>query len=61
MANRNRTNDDLHNTAQKTKDRETRTPLKHGGELMCSGRVDSSCSTIVRGQFYSLKISEYPA
>jgi hypothetical protein len=25
--------------AYKTKDRETRTPLKIGGELMCSGRV----------------------
>jgi hypothetical protein len=31
--------------AYKTKDRETRTPLKIGGELMCSGRVGSSCST----------------
>ena len=29
----------------KTKDRVTRTPLKTGGELMCSGRVGSSCST----------------
>ena len=29
----------------KTKDRETRTPLKTEGELMCSGRVSSSCST----------------
>jgi hypothetical protein len=29
----------------KTKDRETRTPLKTGGELRCSGRVNSSCST----------------
>jgi hypothetical protein len=29
----------------KTKDRETRTPLKTGGELRCSGRVSSSCST----------------
>ena len=29
----------------KTKDRVTRTPLKAGGELMCPGRVDSSCST----------------
>jgi len=25
----------------KTKDRVTRTPLKSGGELMCSGRVSS--------------------
>jgi hypothetical protein len=29
----------------KTKDRVTRTPLKTGVELLCSGRVDSSCST----------------
>jgi hypothetical protein len=29
----------------KTKDRGTRTPLKTGGELRCSGRVGSSCST----------------
>jgi len=29
----------------KTKDRVTRTPLKVGGELRCSGRVSSSCST----------------
>jgi hypothetical protein len=31
--------------AYETKDRVTRTPLKTGGELMCSGRVSSSCST----------------
>jgi hypothetical protein len=29
----------------KTKDRVTRTPLKTGGEISCSGRVCSSCST----------------
>jgi hypothetical protein len=29
----------------KAKDRVTRTPLKTGGELRCSGRVSSSCST----------------
>ena len=29
----------------KTKDRVTWTPLKTGGELSCSGRVGSSCST----------------
>ena len=29
----------------KTKDRVTRTPLKTGGELMCSGTVSSSCFT----------------
>jgi hypothetical protein len=27
------------------KDRVTRTPLKPGGELRCSGRISSSCST----------------
>ena len=31
----------------KTKYRVTRTPLKIRGELMCSGRVGSSCSTSV--------------
>ena len=30
---------------QKTKDLVTRTPLKTGGELRCSGRLNSSCST----------------
>ena len=29
----------------RTKDRVTQTPLKTRGELMCSGRVRSSCST----------------
>ena len=29
----------------KTKDRVTRTPLKTGGDLRCSGKVSSSCST----------------
>jgi len=29
----------------KTKDQVTRTPLKTGSELGCSGRVSSSCST----------------
>ena len=32
-------------TIYKTKDRVTRTPLNSGGELRCSGRVSSSCST----------------
>jgi hypothetical protein len=40
-----RTNNDLQNITHKTKDRVTRTPLKTGGELRCSGRVSSSCST----------------
>jgi hypothetical protein len=33
------------NHTHKTKDRVTRTPLKTGGELRCSGRISSSCST----------------
>jgi len=33
------TNNDLQNITHKTKDRVTRTPLKTGGELRCSGRV----------------------
>ena len=36
---------DLQNTTQKIYDRVTRTPLKIGGELRCSGRVRRSCST----------------
>jgi len=38
-------NNDLQNTTLKTNDRVTRTPLKTGDELRCSGRVNSSCST----------------
>jgi len=40
----------LQNTAYKTNDRATRTPLKTGDELMCSGRVSSSCSTSGTGR-----------
>jgi len=29
----------------KTKDRVTQTPLKNGGELGCSRKISSSCST----------------
>jgi hypothetical protein len=36
----------IYKTLQKTKDRAKRTPLKIMGELMYSGRVGSSCSTI---------------
>jgi hypothetical protein len=45
MAKRKRTNNDLQNNKQKTTDRTTRTPLKAGSELGCSGRVGSSFST----------------
>ena len=43
-----RTNNDLQNIyiyIYITKDRVTRTPLKTGSELRCSGRVSSSCSS----------------
>jgi mannose-6-phosphate isomerase-like protein (cupin superfamily) len=40
-----RTNNDIQNTSQKTKDRTTRIPLKTGGELRFPGRLSSSCST----------------
>ena len=40
-----RTNNDLQSITHKTKDRTSRTPLKTGDELGCSGRVGSSCST----------------
>ena len=40
-----RINSDLQNTTHKTKDRETRTRQTTRGELRCSGRVGSSCST----------------
>ena len=36
--------------AHKTNDRDTRTPLQTGGELRCSGRVSSSCSTSGTGR-----------
>ena len=44
-----RTNNDLQNITHKTKDLIIRTQLKTEGELMCSGRVRSSCSTSVSG------------
>ena len=34
-----KTNNDLQDITHTTKDRVTRTPIKTGGELMCSGRV----------------------
>ena len=47
MAKRKSINNDLQNIhiKVKTKERVTRTPLKTGGELRCSGRVSNSCST----------------
>jgi len=40
-----RTNNDVQNTNQKTENRTTRNPLKIGGEIMCSGKLSSSCPT----------------
>jgi len=37
-----RTNNDLQNTTEKTKDRATLIPIKPDGELRCSGRVNRS-------------------
>jgi hypothetical protein len=45
MAKRKRTNKDLQNITNKTKDRVTQTPLNTGDELMFSGRESRSCST----------------
>jgi hypothetical protein len=45
MAKRKRTNNDLQNITNKTKDRVTQTPLNTGDELMFSGRESRSCST----------------
>ena len=45
MARGKRTNNDLQHITQITKNRVTRTPLKTGSELRCSGMVGSSCST----------------
>jgi len=36
-----KTNNDVQNITHKTEDRVTLTPLKTGGELMCSGMVSS--------------------
>ena len=43
-----RTNNDLQNTTQKTKDWSTRTPLKTGGELRCLVRVGNLYSCYKR-------------
>jgi hypothetical protein len=47
MAKKNKQKDKQRSTKHtyKTKDQVTRTPLKTGSELGCSGRVSSSCST----------------
>jgi len=45
MTKEKRTNNDLQNIMQKTKDRASRTALQIGDELRYWGRVGSSCST----------------
>ena len=51
-----RTTHDLQNNTHKTKDQITRTPLKTGGELRCTGMVSSSCSTSgTRRVIFSMK------
>jgi hypothetical protein len=51
-----RTTHDLQNNTHKTKDQVTRTPLKTGGELRCTGMVSSSCSTSgTRRVIFSMK------
>jgi hypothetical protein len=50
-----RTNNHLQNITQKNNDRETRNPLKIGGELGCSGGVGSSCSTSGTRRYSSYK------
>jgi hypothetical protein len=44
-ANQIRTNNDLQNTTQNTKDRAKRALLEIEGKLICPGRVNSSCPT----------------
>jgi len=51
MTKRKRISNEIQNITQKTKDLATRTSLKTGGEIRCSGRVCSSWST--RTSFYS--------
>ena len=54
MAKNKRTSNNLQNTTQKTKDRATRTPLKIGGELMCSDYP----STIKMWSYKGIGLSE---
>jgi hypothetical protein len=51
------TNNNLHNITQKTKDCTTRTTIKTGSELMCTGRVSCSCSTSAISRFAQLCLS----
>ena len=49
-------NKDKQNITHKSEDRVTRTPLKSGGELMCSERVDSFCSTKLTNTYQNKNI-----
>ena len=50
-----KTNNGLQNTTYKTKNRVTRTLLKTGGELVCSGRVGSFASLATLGTNHRTK------
>jgi Na+-translocating ferredoxin:NAD+ oxidoreductase RnfG subunit len=47
-----RTNNDIQNITQETKDRATLTPLKTGGELGYSGRVSLIFDFVQMGTFF---------
>ena len=51
-----RTNNNVQNTTQKTKDQATRTPLKTGCDLSCTGRVSNSCTTWLENLAQSLTV-----
>ena len=57
MYKRKRTNNDLRNITQKTKDRATRIPQKTWSELKCSGMVTCSCSTC---STYHITLATHP-
>ena len=42
MAERKKTNNDIQHATQKTNDSATRTSLKTGSEIRCSGRINNS-------------------
>jgi len=60
MVNRKKTkstDNEIQNTTQKTNDWATQTQLKTEGELMCSGRASSSCSTSSRKSIKSRNLN----
>jgi hypothetical protein len=50
----NRTNNDLQNSTQKTKDRATRTPLKIGGELRCLQWESAKSQTLWQKRWFKI-------